>query len=61
MDALPIVPAVALSFGATYYLGKACLKLFINSLEHPAGFAPKAAAGPEIQAQARPAADTIVS
>jgi hypothetical protein len=36
MDALPIVPAVALSFGATYYLGKACLMLIVNSLEQPA-------------------------
>ena len=35
MDVLPIVPAVALSFGATYYLGKACLALFVNSLETP--------------------------
>jgi hypothetical protein len=61
MDALPIVPAVALSFGATYYLGKACLKLFINSLEHPTNFAPKASGSPEIQAPARPAADTIGS
>jgi hypothetical protein len=36
MDVLPLVPAVALSFGATYYLGKACLKLIVNSLETPA-------------------------
>lgn len=35
MDALPLVPAVALSFGATYYLGKACLTLFVHSLEQP--------------------------
>jgi len=33
MDALPIVPAVVLSFAATYYLGKGTLALFIESLE----------------------------
>jgi hypothetical protein len=35
MDVLQLVPAVALSFGATYYLGKACLALIVNSLETP--------------------------
>jgi hypothetical protein len=33
MEALPIIPATVLSFGVTYYLGKACLAVFMNSLE----------------------------
>ena len=37
MDALPIIPAIALSFGATYYLGKACLMAFMGSLEQSRG------------------------
>ncbi len=50
MEALQIVPAVALSFGATYYLGKACLMLFINSLEQPA--APKQKSSPASSTEA---------
>ncbi len=33
MDALVIVPAVAVTFGGTYYLGKACLTWLVGSLE----------------------------
>jgi len=58
MEALPIVPAVALSFGATYYLGKACLMLVMSSLEQPRR---KASEGPQVKTSGLPAADTIVS
>jgi hypothetical protein len=63
MDALPLVPAVALSFGATYYLGKACLKLFISSLElpdRPRQKGPASSAVDLVAGVAAPA-DTIVS
>jgi hypothetical protein len=58
MEALPIVPAVVLSFGATYYLGKACLMLVMSSLEQPRR---KVAERPQMQAHALSSADTIVS
>jgi len=50
MDALPIVPAVALSFGATYYLGKACLMLIVSSLEQPARSRQKPSQNPQMPA-----------
>jgi|GEM_PF-3180822 len=61
MDALPIVPAVALSFGATYYLGKACLLLFVNSLEHPGRTRQDSPQRPQMPASGLPSASTIVN
>ena len=61
MDALPLVPAVVLSFGATYYLGKACLMLVMSTLEHPGQARLNAAERPPVQAHALRSADTIVS
>ncbi|HLK47868.1 MAG TPA: hypothetical protein VKT49_07020 [Bryobacteraceae bacterium] len=61
MDALPVVPAVVLSFGATYYLGKACLMLVMSTLEQPARGRLKAVERPPVQSHALPSADTIAS
>ena len=61
MDALPLIPAILLSFGATYYLGKACLMLVMSTLEHPGRARLKVAERPQVQAHALPSADTIAS
>jgi hypothetical protein len=61
MDALPVVPAVALSFGATYYLGKACLMLVMSSLEQPGRSRGKESQRQPVQTPAITSADTIVS
>ena len=34
MDALSMIPACVLIFSGSYYLGKASLMLFIESMEH---------------------------
>jgi hypothetical protein len=59
MDALPIIPATVLSFGVTYYLGKACLALFMNSLEQSRRVKTEEASR-HIPARALRSADTIV-
>ncbi|MBZ5579002.1 MAG: hypothetical protein LAP40_20770 [Acidobacteriia bacterium] len=61
MDALLIVPAVAATFGGTYYLGKACLMLFVSSLEHSRNAKPPAATRNELPARALRSANTLVS
>ena len=58
MDALPIIPAVGLSFVATYYLGKASLMLFIGSLEQSRK--QPVAQRTELPARALRSADTIL-
>lgn len=61
MDALPIVPAVALCFGATYYLGKACLTLFVHSLEQPGRTPQEPAQRPQIPAAEMSSAKPILN
>jgi len=58
MEALPIIPATVLSFGVTYYLGKACLALFMSSLEQSRR--DRTEAPREIPSRALRSADTIV-
>jgi hypothetical protein len=59
MEALPIIPATVLSFGVTYYLGKACLAVFMSSLEQSRR-ARTQDAPREIPARALRSIDTIV-
>ena len=61
MDALPIVPALILSFAATYYLGKACLMLFMSSIEQPVRATRKISKPREMPRRGLSSADTIVS
>jgi len=58
MDALAIVSAVVLSFGATYYLGKGSLMLFLESLEQSRRL--PAASRADLPARALRSADTLV-
>ena len=61
MDALPIIPAIALSFGATYYLGKVCLMAFVGSLEQSRSERRPATQRQDIPSRALRSADTLVS
>jgi hypothetical protein len=58
MDALVIVPAVAVAFGGTYYLGKVCLTWFVGSLEQRRGPGSAAAKRTEVASSERSAAGT---
>jgi len=58
MEALSIIPTTVLSFGVTYYLGKACLAVFMNSLEQSRR--ARTEAPREIPARAFRSIDTIV-
>lgn len=61
MDALLIVPAAVVSLGGTYYLGKACLILFVSSLEHGRTAKRQVAEHSQVPPRALRSADTLVS
>jgi len=58
MDALVIVPAVAVAFGGTYYLGKFCLTWFVGSLEQRRSAGSASAKRTEVASSERSAAET---
>ena len=58
MDALVIVPAVAVAFGGTYYLGKVCLTWFVGSLEQRRSGVSAASERTEAVSSERSAAET---
>jgi hypothetical protein len=60
MDALLIVPAAVVSFGGAYYLGRACLTVFIGSLEQSRKSRLTAPKSAEVPARALRSADTLV-